>query len=83
MTPNEIEVLIHYHVSPEPHPRVDSGAVQYALDMFVENGIITYNGQRGYYETTDRGKALVEALCNTPFPVERWVDPRFERNSDD
>ena len=72
MTPNEIEVLIHYHTSRTAHPRLNAPAVQAAVRMFEQTGI--FEQDNGIYHTTDRGKALVQVLCNTPFPREAWVD---------
>ena len=73
MTPNEIEVLIHCHVSPAIHPRADAPAVAEAINGFVRNGILEQRDGDGYHTTT-RGQALMEVLCSTPFPVEAWVD---------
>ena len=45
MTPNDLSVLIHCHVSPEPHPAASTGpgfspAVQEAISKFLKDGII-------------------------------------------
>ena len=78
MTPLEIEVLIHCHVCPAPHPRLGAPAVAEAIERFERNGIIVKKSLKYrtgvYYPTTDRGKALVRILCSTPFPEQRWVD---------
>jgi hypothetical protein len=77
MTPNDIEILIHFHVSPTVHPRFDAGAVRDSIFMFVENGIlelINSEGNSHVYKTTKKGKALMSILCNTPFPQQAWVD---------
>ena len=39
-SPNEIEVLIHCHCTPGPHPRAHAPAVQYALNKLAECGAI-------------------------------------------
>lgn len=73
MTPNDIEVLIHHHVSPSRHPRYDAPAVRETIDNFVKNDIFyTYNG-KDEYRTTEKGKVLMHILCSTPFPEVRWV----------
>lgn len=80
MTPNEIEVLLHYHTSPSVHPRIDAPAVRGAIEGFLKNGIFRCGeNDRGLlvkalYETTDKGNALVQMLCNTPYPTQQWVD---------
>ena len=76
MTPNDLEILIHCHVSPTPHPRIDAPAVVQALDDLVEcDLIIKHKGCDGVYSTTDRGKAHIEVLCNMSLPEKKWIDP--------
>ena len=81
MSPLEIEVLLHCHCCPAPHPNIDAPAVAETMEMFLDNGIIkrvlTPGTEAGiYYHTTDRGKVLVKLLCSVPFPVQKclWVD---------
>lgn len=75
LSPNDIEVLIHCHCRPEPHPRLDAPAVRDAINRFLHFGIIKISG-KDMYNTTDRGDALMMMLCRTPFPESIWVDPR-------
>lgn len=72
MTPLEIEVLIHCHVSPFEHPRANATAVSEALRTLEVNGLIEQ--RLGHYTTTDRGAAHIHQLCTTPWPVQKWVD---------
>ena len=82
LTVNDIQVLLHYHVSPEPHNRSQAPAVKDATSMLLEEGMIVLRSDQsetgGYltYETTIRGRAYVEMLKHTPFPVCVWMDPR-------
>jgi hypothetical protein len=77
MTPNDIEVLLHYHTSPEPHPRIHAGAVQSTLCFFHDEDILRKDNSAGNgFRTTYRGRKLVTMLCETPFPQQFWVDPR-------
>lgn len=78
MTPSEIEILLHCHVSPEPHPREHAPAVREALNMFKILGAIEIDYTNGGHQTTEKGKKWVEMLCDTPEPVARFVDPRTE-----
>jgi hypothetical protein len=84
LTPNDIDVLLHYYVSPEPHPRHNSPAVQSTVDTFIEDGILeeVNNEHHVTYKirTTDRGRKFVEMICETPYPEKRWIDPREEQN---
>lgn len=72
MTPNDIEILIHCHVSPAVHPRADAPAVQQALRSLETNGLIEQRDGEGY-STTSRGQAHMEQLCGLAWPVEAWV----------
>jgi len=72
MTPNDIEILIHCHVSPRPHPRADAIAVKETLRSLETNGLIERRGG-GEYCTTKRGQAHMEQLCGLAWPVEAWV----------
>lgn len=87
MTPNDIEVLIHCHVSLTPHPRRHYPAVRESLEMFTKHGFIEpiKPGDFGFekvdkeaYRTTDRGRAWIAMLCATPWPEQAWVDARGE-----
>lgn len=77
MTPNEIEILLHCHTTPIVHPRVDAPAVNSAIEMFLGCSIITINeviDADTIYTTTDKGRALVQMLCDVEFPVQVWAD---------
>jgi hypothetical protein len=81
MCPSDIEVLIHYLVSREEHPRFEAPAVVCAINLFLGKGIFEDRvaGEIGYtssYRVTARGIALVDMLCATPLPVSVWQDPR-------
>lgn len=73
MTPNAIEILIHCHVSPTPHPRKSAPAVADELRSLEANGLIEPL-EAGAYRTTARGAAHIEQLCQTPWPVLAWLD---------
>ena len=78
MTPNDIDVLLHYHVSLRLHERADAPAVEEAVQRFLRDGILEHNGD--FYDTTARGKAWVEMILRVPYPrlewVEKWVDEK-------
>ena len=73
MTPNDIEVLLHYHTSQTPHPREDAPAVKEATKRFVCMGLIELVDGK-HYITTDRGDAFIKVLCGTPLPTQAWID---------
>lgn len=77
MSPSDIEVLIHFHVCPDPHPRTDAPAVIEAVDTFLSAGLIEKRpgaGNEECYMTTSRGRAHIGQLCNTIWPQQAWID---------
>jgi len=79
MTPNDIDVLIHYHTSRAPHPRADAPAVSDSIECFIGNGVfhcVDGEGMKDYITTTDKGKALMKMLCDVEFPRQAWVDTK-------
>lgn len=74
-TPNNIEVLLHYHVHPSaPHPRILAPAVQDATQMLCAYKAIEPNKIDGGYTTTAKGEAWVKLLCNVAMPREAYID---------
>jgi len=71
-TPNNIDVLIHYHCSPEPHPRVDAPAIVGAIEDLTSVGALEV--REGKLRTTKMGEAWLKALCKVPPPRQAWVD---------
>ena len=72
MTPNAIEILIHCHVCPLPHPRRDEVAEELA-SLLANQLIEDEPGSPGGYRTTLRGRLHVQQLCNTAWPVSVFV----------
>ncbi len=73
LSPCDINVLLHCHVSPEPHPAAGAPAVKESYDMFKKSGLIVRNNNA--WVTTAKGDAFVAALCRTPEPVAIWAIP--------
>jgi hypothetical protein len=79
LTPNDIEVLLHYYASGVRHPRANFPAVRDATRYFLAQGMLEPveaddNGITIRYTTTERGVAHVKQLCSLPLPVRAWVD---------
>jgi hypothetical protein len=78
MTPNDIEILIHYTVCPSEHLRKTAPAVQESAEKFIELGIFERRDHTedstSSYIATNKGRALLQILCNTPMPEEAWID---------
>lgn len=76
LTPLHLQLVIHYNVYPVPFPKSHAPAVIDYTGQLVEAGILKRVEQEPYYVATERGKAFLEMLCSTPFPVQQWIDPR-------
>lgn len=72
MTPLAIEILLHFHVSPLPHPLSAYPAVADEIESQLRDGLI--EEEKASYRTTERGKAHIRQLCNLPFPTQMWAD---------
>ena len=76
MTPSDIEVLLHCHTTPSPHPRLDVPSVKGAIQRFFVLGLIEkYKGKVDVYVTTAGGELMVKALCLVPLPTMEWTHP--------
>lgn len=75
MTPNDVEILLHFHCSGIPHPRASAPAVRESIARFIDAGALTHGGPAGYM-TTAKGDAWVQMICDTPEPIHMYVDPR-------
>ena len=76
MTPNDLEVLWHFHVSGTPHPRRTTPAVKTTIRWLLENDLIYEVDNEGSYETTPRGRAHLAQIQALPLPrpaTERWI----------
>lgn len=75
-TPNNIDVLIHYHCSPGPHERIHARAVREATEMLLNEGAImpAPDGRKDCYNTTRKGAAWLAALENVSCPREAYID---------
>jgi hypothetical protein len=83
MTPNDLDVLIHYHVSVEPHPHSTSPAVKDTTLRYVKDGVFKERvipGSAAFttsqYSLTEKGKAFLQLILATPYPMPTWTDPR-------
>lgn len=78
-----VEVLLHYHYSPEEHEGAANGSVAWrtVITFLLEEQLLSVrvppSAYGATYETTARGKVYIEALRNLPLPVEihRWEMP--------
>ena len=74
MTPSAIEMLLHFHVCPLPHPRRGEPEVAQEIQSFLTNGLIEKDpGGPCRYRTTLRGRLHVQQLCAMPWPKPAWI----------
>lgn len=80
-TPYQIEIVLHHYCSKAPFPRRDAPAYGSTVADLVHDGILIDSKDGTAIAATEMGNALVEMWCNTPLPVQRFIDPRFERTA--
>lgn len=67
----KIEVLLHYYCSSKPHPDCNTPGVIEIIKSLRKEGIFTDQVQPAL---TDKGKAWVKLILNTPYPEQVFVD---------
>lgn len=82
MTPLELQIVIHYYGCADDFRGGDFSppAVREAIDWMTRAGLLRKRGDgddpgESTYLIDARGRAYVEALCQTPLPEQRWVVP--------
>ncbi len=75
--PGELEIMIHCYCSPERSRFYGSPFYGLTIDRLLDLGLIEY--EDGIPHATERGKAFVGLLTQTPVPVAVYVDPRFSK----
>lgn len=78
MTPYQIEILIHHHCSHSRFERDTAPLYIPTVKAFMGDGILTTRPD-GSIGTTEKGNAIVQMLCATPYPEMKWVDPRINQ----
>jgi len=79
ITPNHLDVLVHYYTTPGDHPHVASQAVLEAIADLEEEEILRRDSQ-GDIHVSEKGCAWLKLMLNTPYPIQKRVDPRTEGN---
>lgn len=79
-TPFELSILLHYHVSSEPHPERDCRIWHETLAKLKRLDLVRYADDLAVTDTdepalTERGDFYVRALCRLPIPERMWVIP--------
>jgi hypothetical protein len=76
VTPLMVEIALHYYVnSVTDFPRLNAPAVQLAMSVFMEHGLLEECDDGPQYQGTEGLTTWINALCSVPFPVQQWVIP--------
>ena len=76
--PVGIEIIMHCHYSTSPDPMRGTQIYEDCIEEYKKNGLIKWRDDWDTWITTEKGRAWVELICSTPYPVPttKWLDPR-------
>lgn len=75
-SPSNLELLLHCHVSPAEHPRMEAPAIQAGIRYLSAQGLIEPYDRT--YQTTAKGKFFIEHLMKVPFPEVTFSIPEVK-----
>jgi len=83
-SPLKIETVLKAHYLPEFRLNRDYDSLSDVVSQLILDDILFLKNikgsenwyDRGYYVLTEKGKAFVEMILNTPYPIQSWTDPR-------
>jgi len=75
MTPLQIEMILHFHCSAEPWPRLGAPACSEAIRIFQEEKLVEVPTNIDNVVLTEKGRAYVKFLCMLPLPMATWGIP--------
>lgn len=79
MTPLQIEILLWHYTRAAQYPDWNRGTAQAEVREWMLDKYLLQSSDSDWHELviTERGKALVHALCDTPLPVlvSEWKIP--------
>lgn len=85
MSPLAVEMLIWFCTravpDSEPFPNISREPQQEIIRWMHDAEIIRYTGHADKPEGTERGRAWLAMICDTPMPVKQWIDPRFPKDA--
>ena len=75
MSPYEIKILLHYHAIREDHElaKETSDLACKTFGRFLDSGFLEKSHNDMIYSPTEKLHVYVDALCNVPEPVQKWV----------
>jgi hypothetical protein len=75
-SPHDINVMLHHYCVKSKWPYGATDAYKASLEHLHHYGLIDRADE--FSAPTDKGRAFIELILNTPVPVAKFVDPRFE-----
>jgi hypothetical protein len=73
-TPYELSIIIHYCVKCDDWEKMSVPIWRETITRLIELDMIEGSEKFGViYQATDKAKAYLDKLCNTPLPVKKWV----------
>ncbi len=77
-SPLKIETVLKAHYLPEFRLNKNYDALSDVVSQLILDGILegidSLSGD--HYALTKKGKAFVDMILNTPYPIQSWTDPR-------
>jgi len=67
MTPYELDILLHFHVSPVPYKNPHMGLYRAIVRKFIEQGVIEPN-KTDSWDTTPLGAAWLNRILQVKIP---------------
>jgi len=79
VTPYELAILTHYYVSPsEPKHIAITELFESTVLAWLDDGTLKETTTPNVFTLTDRSRAWVKAILNTPVPRLAYLDQRDE-----
>jgi hypothetical protein len=79
-SPLKIEILLKAHYHPKYMiNRCNSAEVDVASQLLKDHILVRFaehDSDADQLTLTEKGKALVDMILNTPYPIPYWADPR-------
>ncbi len=74
-SPMLIRIMLACYYSPDPENEIGLGSWTSEVGQSVREWLMARELIDDSYRATDRGKAWVEFICETPLPEAKWILP--------
>lgn len=76
LRPIHISFMLACHTTSDPSAVLSSAHWNSDVGLKVRDWLIAEGLVDGFYKSTDRGKAWVDFICQTPLPEQEWRLPK-------